>query len=67
VAQYVFVTIPEDLLEEIIVDEDTLVDSGVTDRQGDSFLVLYYNDLARHILDDFLADRVLINYTAFSL
>ena len=64
---YVLVTVPEDLLEEITIDEDTLMDSGTTARQGHGYLVLDYNELARHILDDFLEAGVLIDYTVFSL
>ena len=48
----VFVTVPEDVLDDLDIDEDVLLDWGTTDREGDGYLVLLYGQEARSILTE---------------
>ena len=47
--------------------EDVLLDFGMTDRQGDGYLVLLQDTRTRRILDDLIEAGVLLDYTVFSL
>jgi hypothetical protein len=65
--ELVFVTVPEDVLDDLDIDEDVLLDWGTTDREGDGYLVLHYGQEARSILDDLLEAGILLDYTVFTL
>jgi hypothetical protein len=67
VVELVFVTVPTNTVDDLESDPERVLDDGITDRKGHSYVVLHQGSEGCGILDDGLEATILLDYTVFTL